>query len=26
MARIAASVPDAVLTGDPVHRLPGTVS
>ena len=26
IARIAASVPDAVLTGDPVHRLPGTVS
>jgi len=26
IARIGAAVPDAVLTGDPVHRLPGTVS
>lgn len=26
IARIGAAVPDAVLTGDPVRRLPGTVS
>lgn len=26
IARVTADVPEAVLTGDPVHRLPGTVS
>ncbi len=26
IARVTAEVPGAVLTGDPVHRLPGTVS